>query len=127
MAFFANLLVQMTGIRRPLISFLLLLASLGLGLWVTRNGGFMPTFWGRAATVAILTCPMLFSGVVFSTLLARKAGVSGVMGMNLLGSMFGGMLEYNSMYFGFQSLYWFAMGLYALAMTVELSSRARTG
>jgi hypothetical protein len=30
--------------------------------------------------------------------------------------MLGGILEYNSMYFGFQSLYLLAMGLYVLAL-----------
>jgi hypothetical protein len=33
----------------------------------------------------------------------------------IMGAMLGGILEYNSMYFGFQFLYWLAMGLYLLA------------
>ena len=37
------------------------------------------------------------------------------MALNLLGAMCGGLLEYNSMYFGFQFLYWLALALYALA------------
>jgi predicted MFS family arabinose efflux permease len=43
--------------------------------------------------------------------------------MNLLGAMAGGMLEYNSMYFGVQSLYWLALGLYAAAFVAALVSR----
>jgi hypothetical protein len=35
--------------------------------------------------------------------------------MNLLGAVCGGLLEYNSMYFGFQFLYLVAMGCYILA------------
>jgi len=37
------------------------------------------------------------------------------MAINLLGAIFGGMLEYNSMYFGFQFLYLLALALYGLA------------
>ena len=41
------------------------------------------------------------------------------MALNLLGAMFGGVLEYNAMYFGFQFLYWLAMGLYLSAFTAS--------
>jgi hypothetical protein len=41
--------------------------------------------------------------------------------MNLLGAMAGGVLEYNSMYFGFQSLYWLAIALYACGLVLSLS------
>jgi hypothetical protein len=52
---------------------------------------------------------------VFSTLVARTGNVSAAMASNLLGAMCGGLLEYNSMYFGFRFLYWIAIGLYAVA------------
>jgi len=32
-----------------------------------------------------------------------------------MGALFGGLMEYNSMYFGFAFLYLLAMGFYALA------------
>ena len=40
--------------------------------------------------------------------------------MNLLGAMCGGLLEYNSMYFGFRFLYLVAMGCYFLAFVSGL-------
>jgi hypothetical protein len=58
---------------------------------------------------------VFFSGIVFSTLLEAGGSVSGVMAVNLLGAVCGGLLEYNSMYFGFRSLYLVAMACYALA------------
>ena len=61
------------------------------------------------------TTTLFFSGLVFSTLLARTGNVSAAMASNLLGAMCGGLLEYNSMYFGFRFLYWIAIGLYAVA------------
>ena len=41
--------------------------------------------------------------------------------MNLFGAMCGGLLEYNSMYFGFQFLYLMAAGLYLLAFLWEVA------
>jgi len=64
---------------------------------------------------------MFFSGIVFSTLLRSRGAVSGLLAMNLLGAMCGGLLEYNSMYFGFQFLYLLAAGLYLLAFLWELA------
>ncbi len=116
MAFLANLLVQTLAIQRPVVPCLLLIASLGAGLLVARAGGFSSAPAGQIAAVIVLTCPMFFSGLVFSTLLAGTAGISGALAMNLLGAMVGGLLEYNAMYFGFQFLYWIAMGLYAAAL-----------
>ena len=39
--------------------------------------------------------------------------------MNLFGAMVGGLLEYNSMYFGFQFLYILAAGLYVVAILCQ--------
>ena len=63
---------------------------------------------------------MLFSGIVFSTLLGSRGQISSVMAVNLLGAMSGGLLEYNSMYLGFRALYLIAMGLYAAAFLWDL-------
>jgi hypothetical protein len=43
-----------------------------------------------------------------------------MMAVNLLGAMCGGLLEYNSMYFGFRFLYILAVGLYGAALLSEL-------
>jgi hypothetical protein len=45
------------------------------------------------------------------------------MSANLFGAMCGGLLEYNAMYFGFQTLYWLAVGLYAGAFASSLLTR----
>ncbi len=116
----ANEVVVRLGIRRPFVPYLLLLASLAVGLAIARGGGFPPTVAGKLATVLVLTCPLFFSGIVFSTLIAETSALSGAMALNLLGAMCGGLLEYNSMYFGFQFLYWLGIGLYLAAL---LSSR----
>ena len=120
MAFLGNCAVRWLNIRRPLVPYLFLWAALAIGWFVARSGGFPSTALGRLETGIVLTCPVLFSGIVFSTLLSGKGRVSGMMASNLLGAICGGLLEYNSMYFGFRSLYLAALACYILAFASEL-------
>ena len=105
MAFLGNCAVQLFGIKRPLAPYLFLFAALAVGWYVAQAGGFASTPLGRLETTIVLTLPLLFSGIVFSTLLYSKGQVSGMIAMNLLGAICGGLLEYNSMYFGFRFLF----------------------
>ena len=123
MAFLANWMVQRLRIEGPLIPYLLLLASLGLGWVVAGSGGLPSTTAGRLATAVLLTCPIFFSGIVFSTLAAARGRIAGIMAVNLLGAMCGGLLEYNSMYFGFRALYVMAALLYGGALAWDTLRR----
>jgi spermidine synthase len=120
MAYLANSVVQRFELNRPVLSYGLLLASLAVGWWVARGGGLHSSWAGRIETLLLLTSPLFFSGIVFSTLLKSRGDISGIMSANLFGAMCGGLLEYNSMYFGFQFLYLMAGGLYFLALVWEL-------
>jgi len=122
MAYLANLAVSLTGIRRTSAPLICLILSLGLGLAVAKTGGMPATATGQLLAVIVLTLPMFFSGIAFSSLLASSKDVSNALAMNLLGAMCGGLLEYNSMYFGFQFLYWIAIVLYALALLKTLTT-----
>src|SRR5438105_1542994 len=93
MAFLGNCLVRWLDIKRPLVPYLLLWTALAIGWLFSGSGGFPSTTFGRLETAVVLTVPLLFSGIVFSTLLSAKAQVSGVMAMNLVGAMLGGLLE----------------------------------
>jgi hypothetical protein len=125
MAFVGNCLVAWLSIKRSLVPYLCLFASLAIGWQVAQSGGFTSTPLGRLETAVVLTVPMLFSGIVFSTLLSSKGQVSGMMAMNLLGAICGGLLEYNSMYFGFRFLYLMAIGCYLLAFVSQMVFRKR--
>ena len=125
MAFLANTVVERFQIRRPHLAFVLLLVSLAGGWMMAGKGGFGSTTAGRIATVALLTSPMFFSGIVFSTLLQGRQAIAAVMAANLTGAMLGGLLEYNSMYFGFRFLYLMAIGFYALAFVHWAWTRRR--
>jgi hypothetical protein len=120
MSFLANCVVQWWNVKRPAVPYLLLVASLALGWLVALNGGLPSTWAGRIGTAAVLTLPMFFSGIVFSTLLRSRGEISGIMATNLFGAMCGGLLEYNSMFFGFRFLYLMAAALYLLAFLWDL-------
>jgi len=120
MAFLGNCVVQCLRIQRPIFPYLLLLASLGLGWFIARIGGLPSTALGRLEMTFVLTSPIFFSGIVFSTLLGSRGEISGIMAVNLLGAMSGGLLEYNSMYLGFRALYLIATVLYLLAFLLDL-------
>jgi hypothetical protein len=120
MAFLANWVVQMFRIERPLVPYVLLLGSLALGVFVARGGGLGATPLGQIGTILVLTSPLFFSGIVFSSLIATSRSITGAMSANLFGAMCGGLLEYNAMYFGFQFLYWLAAALYAGAFVSTL-------
>jgi spermidine synthase len=120
MAFLANCAVLVLKIRQPYIPYLILCATVLLGWSVARAGGLPSTTIGRIETTILLTSPLFFSGIVFSNLIANREGVAGIMALNLLGAVCGGLLEYNSMYFGFRSLYLLAIGCYFLAFITGL-------
>jgi hypothetical protein len=120
MAFLGNCAVSWLNIRRPLFPYLFLWAALAIGWYVARSGGFASTPIGRLETATVLTCPLLFSGILFSTLLSSRGQVSAMIAMNLLGAICGGLLEYNSMYFGLRWLYAAAMISYLLAFLSDL-------
>jgi hypothetical protein len=126
MAFLANVVVDRFRIHRPQLAFGLLLASLAAGWMMAGQGGFGSTVAGRVATVALLTSPMFFSGIVFSTLLRGRQAIAAVMAANLSGAMLGGLLEYNSMYFGFRFMYLLALTFYALASGQRRTPRAQS-
>jgi hypothetical protein len=120
MAFLANCVVQRWNVQRIEVCYVLLLGSLLVGWFIAGHGGLPSNWAGRAGTMVLLTCPMFFSGMVFSTLLRSHGEISGIISANLFGAMCGGLLEYNSMYFGFRSLYLVAAGLYLLAFVWDL-------
>ncbi|MGC2077940.1 MAG: hypothetical protein WA728_18300 [Xanthobacteraceae bacterium] len=119
MAFLGNCLVKWLNIKRSLLSYVFLFAALAGGWLSVRYGRFAPTPIGRLETAALLSLPILFSGIVFSTRLSVERRISGIMAVNLMGAIVGGLLEYNSMYLGFQALYLLAMVCYVLAFVAD--------
>ncbi|MEI8176738.1 MAG: hypothetical protein WCG78_07740, partial [Candidatus Omnitrophota bacterium] len=116
MAYAANLVVSRFKIHAVVAPLVLLICSLVGGYLVARAGGFPATAGGKCLSLFVLTLPMFFSGILFSSVLSRHADITSVMSFNLMGAMAGGILEYNSMYFGFSFLYLLAIACYILAI-----------
>jgi hypothetical protein len=76
-----------------------------------------------ATSCVVLTVPLFFAGIIFSSLIGEaRINISTAFAYNLMGALFGGVMEYNSMYFGFAFLYLLAMGFYFLAWAFSWKS-----
>jgi len=126
MAYAANLIVLRWRNIPRWLSYSLLLASLALSLWFSTQTATMRRDWDtRILATVMITLPMLFSGLVFSQEFAAARSTAAALGSNLIGAMLGGCLEYNSMYFGYRSLYVLAMIIYGASMLLSLVGRLR--
>jgi hypothetical protein len=68
-----------------------------------------------AAGVVLVFVPVYFASVCFSRLFSRERQVGFPLGLNLIGAMAGGWLEYLSMVVGLRSIWLVALCVYALA------------
>ncbi len=116
MAYVANLVAAKYSIKSVRFACGALLATIAAGYAVAIFGGFADAGWFvKLGMILLLTSPMLFSGLVFSSLLKNVKDVPSALAYNLMGAKLGGLLEYNSMQFGFAFLYLLAFALYAAA------------
>ena len=100
----ANCVVQWLNIERPLCFRICSCLTGALGWWVAKTAG-CPRPGRPVGTAMLLTSPDVFLRRRLFRLLKSRGEISGMMAMNLFGAMCGGLLEYNSMYFGFRFLY----------------------
>jgi spermidine synthase len=128
MAYLANRCCARWGTLPPLLAYGLLLGTLLLGMYCSGAVlAGLPPLLARPLAAGLITLPLFFSGFAFSGQLRYEANVPAALSSNLLGAMLGGFCEYNSMYFGFRSLYVFGLVLYGLALvaTLALGRRSR--
>lgn len=117
MSYLANLVIARRGPMPRIPAFVCLGLALAAGLVVTRMamaGHVLPL--NKVLLPIVLTSPLFFAGMIFSSELARSGGIGDALSANLFGAMLGGFLEYNSMYWGLSSLYPLGMVLYGLAL-----------
>jgi SAM-dependent methyltransferase len=81
---------------------------------------------GRAAAAGLLIgLPVLCAALAFSQLFRREPVTGYPLGVNLVGAMAGGLLEYVSMAVGMRAVWLVVLGVYGLAwLTTELSTRS---
>lgn len=116
MAFIANLMVIKKVKLNNLQIYSLLFITLFIGYFFSKTAfDFLDKNILNFVLPVLLTLPLLFSGLAFSKELSKLKSASQALSANILGAMLGGFLEYNSMYFGFSSLYFLGGFLYLLA------------
>ena len=113
----ANLINSRVNIRRiwPFYAALFLMLSLQ---FVVPPSLFIPlSFWPRLAAASVFYfCPIFFANIIFSNLFKSSEQPQSAFGINLLGSLAGGFLEYSSMVVGYQLLTVFVIIFYAIAL-----------
>jgi len=119
MAFLANLIVTHAQRKLTGAAYVGLFVSLLVGYELPTTHGewaFGPPLMQLSLSCLVLTVPLFFAGIIFSSLISEaKINISTAFAYNLMGALFGGVMEYNSMYFGFAFLYLLALGFYCLA------------
>jgi SAM-dependent methyltransferase len=128
MAFLANLIVTRTQLKLagPAYAGLFLSLLVGYGFAVSHGQWtFGPPLMQLALSCVVLTIPLFFAGIIFSSLIGEaRINISTAFAYNLMGALFGGVMEYNSMYFGFAFLYLLALGFYGLAWAFSWKAAA---
>jgi SAM-dependent methyltransferase len=126
MAFLANLIVTRTQLKLagPAYAGLFLSLLVGYGFAVSHGQWmFGPPWMQLGLSCVVLTIPLFFAGIIFSSLIGEASiNISTAFAYNLMGALFGGVMEYNSMYFGFAFLYLLALGFYVLAWAFSWKS-----
>jgi hypothetical protein len=123
--FVANLLVQRRRAPALGLSFGLLFAAV-LANWAFPLAVlFAVPFTGRvAATVLLVGAPVFFAAVCFSRLFAGQPVTGYPLGVNLVGAMAGGVLEYLSMLTGMRAVWLLVLAIYMLAWLAARRARA---
>jgi spermidine synthase len=104
----------------------LLVATLVLGYYTHIEFlKWLPPLAVNIIICILLTVPLFFSGLLFSDLLVGSRSVTELLAANIFGALFGGLLEYNSTYLGYRSLYLLAIVMYLIALLS--SSRWKIG
>lgn len=113
LAFLANyIILKKIFIKKKLI-YALILFSIVLGFLYSHFS--INLKFEEIILPLLLTMPIFFSGLAFSNEILINKNMQNVISSNIFGALFGGLLEYNSMYFGYSALYFLAAIIYMLA------------
>jgi spermidine synthase len=133
LAFFGILVVVLAAIavnarfriRRAWPIYAAIFGALGLNALIPATALLFDPPWLRYGVAAALVfAPIFFANVAFSHSFKNSAAADGAFASNLIGAMFGGILEWSALVTGYQSLLAVAAVLYLAAYL--LSTRWRT-
>ena len=126
MAYIANLITsKMNNINDNLI-YLLIFSSIILSFIFNYYLAYaIPNNLLIFLSPVFLVGPLFFSGIAFSKEI-KKGSFQDVLSSNIMGAIFGCILEYNSLQFGLSSLYFISFGVYLACffITLRINSKA---
>jgi hypothetical protein len=112
----ANMLVERFALSDSRPYYALLVAALALNFFVPVGSVLgLPLVWRIISASGAQAIPLFFAGLIFAITFRRTEAPAIALGSNLLGAVFGGILEYTSLVLGVRSLYILAMALYLLS------------
>jgi hypothetical protein len=88
---------------------------LGIDGGGTKTALCLVTQDGRVAATALAFAPIFVANLVFAQRFKDVASSGTAFGVNLLGAMLGGVLEYGALAVGYRTLLFVVAGLYGLA------------
>jgi hypothetical protein len=106
----------LTFITLAALYFLPLDMFLGLGWWTKF-----------VVSALIIAAPMFLAAIIFGVSFARSGAMGVDLGSNIFGAITGGMFEYASMAYGFNSLYVISFIAYLGAFLLDMNRRGRDG
>ena len=117
-------LLLLKGVRiDKTLCYLALLGSLLFAYFVPIEPPLAYAFWLRVAwSVIWIGAPIFFAALIFSASFSRVVDTAGAFGVNLLGVVVGGALEYSSMVYGLDFLYLVAALIYALVWLTDVAA-----
>jgi hypothetical protein len=125
MVFLANMVAA--KIARPWLLYYVPLAASVLFLYFFPVS--LPLGWSFPARLAYslvaMPLPIFFAGIIFSSKFRESPDPGFSFGSNMLGTMFGGLVEYLGMVTGSRALLLVVLGFYAASLLVRLPRRAR--
>lgn len=126
LAFLANRLAPHIRKVPRWLPFLLLFGSIVLSAAGFGEFSQLSPVVEMAVRPVVLALPIFFSGLCFSRKLTQDS-LTQVLSANLLGAIFGGVLEYSAMRFGFNALYILIAVVYLTAMITHPAPAAAAG
>jgi hypothetical protein len=119
MIFIANLVVMKFKPRKLNLFYVLLFSCIALNYFLPVSSVLgQPAFIELIFSAFYISLPLFFSAIIFALSFSRATNIPAAFGFNLLGIVFGGVLEYASLLSGFAILYLIAFMIYAASFVI---------
>lgn len=111
----ANIVVERRRSISPVLALVGLLAGLLFAYWFPFSAIRLPAATVGFISVIVFSIPVVFAGILFSSVFRTAESPSAALGANILGAVVGGLLENLSLILGMRALLLVAIAVYCFA------------